>query len=98
MAETIDTDALRAIAGKFDTEVGKHLDEAMADLAGVKDLEYANFTTVAWSLATAYVEAANFQARDLQTKRQWTKDYDKRLAKTADDWDKGDHASKPKVN
>jgi hypothetical protein len=96
--ETIDTDALRALAQRFDTEVGKHLADARAKLAAVRPLEYSNFTTVAWTLATAYVEAANFENRDLETKQHTTADYGAALKKTADDWDTAEAASTPKVN
>lgn len=94
---TVDTDALRALAGRFDSEVGKHLDDARSKLASVRELEYANFTTVAWTLATAYTEAANFENRDLETKRETASSYDTTLTKTANDFDAADAASKPKT-
>jgi hypothetical protein len=95
--ETIDTDALRALAGRFDSDGGAHLDAARTKLAAVRPLEYSNFTTVAWTLATAYVEAANFQNRDLETKRQTATSYGAALKKTADDWDSAEAASTPKT-
>jgi hypothetical protein len=96
--ETIDTNALRALAQRFDSEVGKHVTDARDKLASVRALEYSNFTTVAWTLATAYVEAANFENRDLETKQHTATDYGVALKKTADDWDTAEAASKPKVN
>lgn len=91
--ETIDTAALRALAGKFDSEVDQRLGEARALLETATSIEYANFTAVTWPLATAYVEAINFELRDLDAKRSTASAYGAALTKTADDWDAAEHAS-----
>jgi hypothetical protein len=91
--ETIDTAALRALAAKFDSDVGRHVDEARTLLGAATSIEYSNFTAVTWPLASAYVEATNFQLRDLETKRSTVNSYGVALAKTADDWDAAEHAS-----
>ena len=91
--ETIDTAALRALAGKFDTEVGQRISEARALLETATSIEYANFTAVTWPLATAYVEAINFELRDLDSKRSTASSYGVALTKTADDWDAAEQAN-----
>lgn len=95
--ETVHTDALRGLAGRFDSDVGSHLDAALAELDGASSIEYANFTAVAATLAVAYVEAINFQKRDLQRKRDTATSYGIALKKTADDWDAAESASTVRI-
>jgi hypothetical protein len=92
--ERIDTGALRALAGRFDREIGKPLDDAGKALASdATSIEYSNFTAVAHALAVVYVEACNFAVEDLSSKRHNAADFGRMLVATADAWDKADHAS-----
>jgi len=97
--EQIDTAALRGLAGKFDSEIGKHLDDAKSVLSSdAKGIEYSNFTSVSIALAAVYVEACNFAIQDVTTKRQHATDFGKTLVKTAEDWDKAEHANTVQAN
>jgi hypothetical protein len=99
MTEHIDTAALRGLAGKFESDVGPHLDNAKTAMStDAQSIEYSNFTSVSIALAAVYVEACNFAIQDLSHKRQNTTDFGKALTQTANDWDKAEHASTPKVN
>lgn len=90
---TVDTDALRAVAERFESEVGAQLDKAKQSLARAQGIEYSNFTNVHIPLAVVYVEAWNFENRDLETKRQNVTTFRDKLKKTADDWDSAEQAS-----
>jgi hypothetical protein len=93
MTNAIDTDRMRALAPKFDRDVGNHLDNATNKLKGVQALEYSNFTSVAITLSVVYVEAQNFMTSELLNKRSTASDFTDQLNKTAGDWDKAEHAS-----
>lgn len=93
MTNNIDTDRMRALAPKFDGDVGHHLDNATNKLKGVQSLEYSNFTSVAISLSIVYVEAQNFMTSELLNKRTTALDFTNQLIKTATDWDKAEHSS-----
>lgn len=97
MTNHIDTDKMRALAPRFDRDVGQHLDNATNKLKGQQSLEYSNFTNVAIPLAVIYVEAQNFMTAELLNKRTTAQDFTTQLYKTADDWDKAEQASTPKV-
>ncbi|HEU5265505.1 MAG TPA: type VII secretion target [Jatrophihabitans sp.] len=84
---TIDSDALRTLATRLDSEVGGAVADALTALGKAQSIEYANFTNVHPALAAAYVEAWNFENRDLQRKRNVATEFRDRMTKTADDWD-----------
>ena len=90
---TVDTDALRAVAGRFETEVGAHLAKAKSALGQARSIEYSNFTNVHIPLAVVYVEAWNFENRDLDRKVDNAGEFAARLKKTAADWDAAEHKS-----
>jgi hypothetical protein len=89
----VDTDALRRFAKQFETEVGTKLAAAGTALQGAQAIEYSNFTTVHIPLAAVYVEAWNFQNRDLETKHQTAGQFKAGLDATAEHWDEAEEAS-----
>ena len=90
---TVDTDALRAVADHFETEVAGHLAKAKSALGQARSIEYSNFTNVHIPLAIVYVEAWNFENRDLDRKVANAGEFAGRLKKTAADWDAAEHKS-----
>lgn len=90
---TVDTDALRAVAGRFETEVAANLAKAKSALGQARSIEYSNFTNVHIPLAVVYVEAWNFANRDLDRKVDNAGEFAGRLRKTAADWDEAEHKS-----
>jgi hypothetical protein len=83
----VDTDALRRLADDFENNVGVKLAAARTRLADAQGIEYSNFTNVHLPLALVYVEAFNFQNRDLETKRTTASQFRTNLRATADAWD-----------
>lgn len=94
----VDPPGLRTVAGRFDSEVSKHLDEAISALKGAEPILSDNFTNVHLPLAIVYVEAHNFENTDLERKKTNATEFKNRLTKTANDWDAAEHASKPKTH
>jgi hypothetical protein len=86
----VDTDALRRLADDFETNVGTKLAAARTTLAAAQGIEYSNFTNVHLPLAAVYVEAFNFQNRDLETKRTTAAQFRTNLRATADAWDQAE--------
>jgi hypothetical protein len=89
----IDPESVSRLAERLENEVGGHLAEAKAILAGAESVSYSNFTAVHKSLAMAYVEAWNFHNRDLESKNQTAAEFRSRLDTTVDTWLKADEAS-----
>lgn len=86
----VDTDALRRLADDFENKVGTTLAAARTTLAAAQGIEYSNFTNVHLPLAAVYVEAFNFQNRDLETKRNTAAQFRTNLRATADAWDQAE--------
>jgi len=89
----VDTDALRAAAEQFESQVSAKLAEARQALQGAQGLNYADFTTVQAPLASVLVEAWNVQFRDLQSKTDTAHDFRIGLRANAQHWDEADEAS-----
>lgn len=89
----VDPDALRAAAGRFDSEVAAKLAEARQALQGAQSLNYADFTTVQVALASVVVEAWNFALRDLESKLDTSQDFRNGLRASAEHWEQAEEAS-----
>jgi len=89
----VDTDALRAAAEQFESQVAAKLAEARQALQSAQSLNYADFTTVQAPLASVLVESWNVQFRDLESKIGTAQDFRVGLRATAEHWDEADEAS-----
>jgi hypothetical protein len=86
--ERVDPAQLRERARTFDTEIAPAIDRALAHLDGApRAVAFPNFSTIGFALATAYVEAVNYNLADLNTKSGSAYDFRSRLETTATDWE-----------
>jgi len=91
--EKVNPDELRRIAGRYQSDVAPHLASATTALGQTSSIEGSNFTAVCAPLAIVYVEAVNFETRELQTKQQQATTFQNSLDATADTWAKAEDAS-----
>lgn len=91
--EHVDPDALHRVAARYQSDVAPHLSAALAELGQANGIERGNFTAVCAPLAIVYVEAVNFETRELQAKQQNATTFQSSLNATADAWAKAERAN-----
>jgi hypothetical protein len=91
--EHVDPDALHGVAARYQYDVAPHLSTALTALGQTSGIERSNFTAVCAPLASVYVEAVNFETRELQTRQQNASTFQSSLHATADAWAKAEQAN-----
>lgn len=99
----VDTDGLRTAAARYTSEVAPRIAEALTAIAAgtsAHDVQSSNFTNLHIPLALVYVEAYNFQKRNLESRSEDAATFDTNLRSSAKHWDDAEHLStvKPEVS
>lgn len=82
----VDPEALLELAKQVDGKVSPHLEAARTALQEGRGLTAGMFTSVTFTLASAYAVAAEFMDQELTTKVQDVEEFRTRLNETARAW------------